>query len=357
MNRFILIVLSTLFLQDAALAQGFTVAKYGGDFLSTGGGARALAMGSAYSGWANDVSAIYWNPAGLVNLTQFEMMYMHSERFEGIVGYDFAAVALPLTQTDGVVGLAIIRQGVDDIPNTLSAYDPINNQPLPNPEGYITRFSSFDLAFLVSYAQPISDVNSWGVNFKILNSKIGPFAEAWGYSLDLAFQERDEHYSWGIVVQDVTTMFKFWQTNREALKNLENFDDVIPTGQNEQVLPTVKLGYGHFFRFGKDMRLVASFDTDIRFENLQTYYLNWGRMSFEPHIGTEFGYKSLVFIRAGLTDFFIDDKKNYTVSPTFGLGLAFSKIELDYGMGSLMGMASELGQTHRISLKIKLNPF
>lgn len=34
----------------------------------TGFGARALAMGGAYSGLANDYSAIYWNPAGLAGL-------------------------------------------------------------------------------------------------------------------------------------------------------------------------------------------------------------------------------------------------------------------------------------------------
>src|SRR5690606_21330819 len=112
-----------------------------------------------------------------------------------------------------------------------------------------------------------------------------------------------------------------------------------------------------FFRFGNKMSLIASADTDVKFENLQTYYLNWGKVSFEPHIGTEFGYNSMIFVRAGLTDFFIDEKGNYTMSPTFGLGLGFSKIELDYGMGSLMGMSSDLGQTHRISLKLKLNPF
>jgi long-subunit fatty acid transport protein len=36
-------------------------------------GARALAMGGAYTGVANDFTAIYWNPAGLGQIRQFEL--------------------------------------------------------------------------------------------------------------------------------------------------------------------------------------------------------------------------------------------------------------------------------------------
>lgn len=356
LKRFGLLV---LFLGSFSIlnAQNFSVGKYGGDFLTVGGGARALAMGSAFTSITNDVTSIYWNPAGLTQISKLELLYMHSERFNGIVGYDFGAIAMPLKQTNGVVGVGIIRQGVDGIPNTLNAWDNANNQPLPNPSDRITKFSAFDLAFFVSYAQPISNVNSWGVNFKVINSKIGPFAQAWGYSLDVALQERGKNYAWGVMIQDVTTLFKFWQTNKQALSKLEDFNDIIPNGRNEKILPTIKLGYGRFFQFGEPFKLTLSADTDVRFENLQTYYMNWGKMSFEPHLGIEFGYINMIFLRSGLTDFFVDDKGKNTFAPTFGIGLSFSKIEIDYGMGSLMGTSADLGSTHRISLKLKLNPF
>jgi len=41
------------------------IAKYAGEFISTGVGGRALAMGGAFVAVANDVTAGYWNPAGL----------------------------------------------------------------------------------------------------------------------------------------------------------------------------------------------------------------------------------------------------------------------------------------------------
>ena len=36
-------------------------------------GARALGMGSAYTSLANDFTSIFWNPAGLAQVRQFEV--------------------------------------------------------------------------------------------------------------------------------------------------------------------------------------------------------------------------------------------------------------------------------------------
>lgn len=357
-RRIPILFLFLLNLPILLIGQDLTITKYGGDFLSTGGGARALAMGSAFASISDDVTSVYWNPAGLARLTQIELLYMHSERFNGIVGYDFAAAAIPVKDTDGVFGIGFMRQGVDGIPNTLNAWDEANNQPLPNPTARFSEFSAFDLAFLLSYAQPFTEDgnNSWGLTFKVLHSKIGPFAQAWGYSMDLGIQERDKYYAWGIAVQDITTLFKFWQTNKESFRGLQNFNDVIPSGQNEQILPTVKLSAAFIWPISKSFELLTVADTDIRFENRQRYFLNTGLVSYEPHFGMEFSYKKLVFLRGGLTDFFIDDKNNVTLSPTAGAGVGFSRLFLDYGFGSFAGMNADLGFTHRISLRITLNP-
>lgn len=94
MNRIFLALIPFLLFPVFTLAQS-AQAKYGNDFLSTGSGARALGMGSAQVALVNDVSAGYWNVAGLADLQSPQAMYMHSERFNGIVGYDYGAAALP----------------------------------------------------------------------------------------------------------------------------------------------------------------------------------------------------------------------------------------------------------------------
>ncbi len=54
--------------------------------------ARALGMGKVQVSLADDATAGYWNPAGLVNQkTKYDGVLMHSELFSGIVKNDYAA--------------------------------------------------------------------------------------------------------------------------------------------------------------------------------------------------------------------------------------------------------------------------
>ena len=47
-------------------------------FLKIGVGGRASAMGDAFIAIADDASALYWNPAGLVFAKQNEVMFSHN---------------------------------------------------------------------------------------------------------------------------------------------------------------------------------------------------------------------------------------------------------------------------------------
>lgn len=338
-------------------AQSFETAKYGGDFLSVGSGARALGMGGAHTAFVDDITAGYWNPAGLARMQNIELAYMHSQRFAGIVNYDYGAFGMPVRNSEGVFGVSFFRQGIDGIANTLEAWDFENNRPRSNPSDHITTFNSADMALFLTYAASVNNSMSWGVSAKVLNSRLGPFADAWGYSLDLGMQYQTENYYFGANVMDITTMMKFWSVDEEELAPLgdENmFDDEIPEGQNELVLPTLKIGAGRHFDFN-DFSLIAAVDADVRFEGRQTYFYNVGDISIEPHVGVELGYHDLVFLRTGVTDFHMDEDGSHYVSPTLGAGLKVGSIFIDYGFSSFAGISSDLGFTHRISLKVSLD--
>jgi len=349
-----LFLIAALFCASDVAAQSFTNAKYGGDFLSVGAGARALGMGSAHAAISGDVTSAYWNPAGLASVKKLDIAYMHSERFAGIVNYDYGAVAYPLKNSDATIALSIIRQGVDNIANTLNAWDRERNLPRENVQDFIEEFSVADMAFLLSYATRYNDRLSWGVNAKIVNHRLGPFADAWGYSLDAGTQIRFENTMIGVHVMDLTTMMKFWSVNRSEFGDFEDtFGDEVPSGQNERVLPTVKVGAGHNRTYG-DFLFTAAADVDIRFENRQAFFINLGRVSFEPHIGLESTYKNRLSLRAGLTDFTTDPDNNIYISPTLGAGMHLSSVFVNYGFANFGGTASVLGVTHRISLRITI---
>jgi hypothetical protein len=335
-----------------------TQAKYGNDFLTTGSGARALGMGSAYVALTSDVTAAYWNVAGLTEVESPQIIYMHSERFGGIVGYDYGAAALPLKANKGVVSVSFFRQGVDNIANTLNAWDRERDQPRQDVESYITRFSAADMALLFSYATRKSEWFSYGASAKIIRQKLGPFAEAWGYSLDIGAKYKTDFANFGVMVYDLTTMQKMWDVKKSAFGDYEaQFDSLgatLPTGQNEYVLPSVKLGAARLFPIGADFLVSAAADVDLLFENRQAYYINLGRMSIEPHVGSEISYKDVIAFRAGVTDFITDPVSGFSVSPTLGLGLKLSSFVLDYGFTSFAGASSDLGFTHRISLRFDI---
>jgi len=344
----LIIVFWGLLSVTGAHAQGFVNAKYGNDFLSIGAGARPLAMGSAYVASANDVTAAYWNPAGLFGLTQYQGSYMHSERFNGVVSYDYAGFAIPIDGR-GVIAVSAFRQGVDNIKNTLNVYTDANGIPDPT---QITMFSATDMAFFLTYANQLREKIQWGVSAKVLNSRIGPFADAWGYSLDIGLQGQRKGFHWGLNLMDITTLMKFWSVDSEALANINTiYEDQLPVGQNERVLPTIKAGVAKQFDL-PDLRITTAADVDIRFDGRKTFYLNSGDISYEPNIGAEFTYKELVHLRAGLTGFSTDEfNSKLYANPTVGAGVNIGMVQVDYGFSR---SPFDLGNTHRLSLLLSL---
>ncbi|HTA17392.1 MAG TPA: hypothetical protein VK786_06580, partial [bacterium] len=59
--------------------------------LPIGMGARALGMGEAFTGLADDISAIWWNPAGLVQTEKNEVQWMGGDHVTDELDTGFAA--------------------------------------------------------------------------------------------------------------------------------------------------------------------------------------------------------------------------------------------------------------------------
>src|SRR2546430_2636817 len=72
-------------------------------FLKLGVGPRAIAMGEAQVGLADDVYATYWNPAGLTQLTLPEAGFMYNQHFQGI-NEQYVACAFPSQRLGTLAG-------------------------------------------------------------------------------------------------------------------------------------------------------------------------------------------------------------------------------------------------------------
>src|SRR3989339_1307659 len=76
-----------------------------GQFLSWGAGARALAMGKAFTAISDDATATYWNPAGLTQLERKEFDGLYAKLWYDTT-YSFISYAHPTTKL-GVFGISL----------------------------------------------------------------------------------------------------------------------------------------------------------------------------------------------------------------------------------------------------------
>jgi len=338
--------------------------KYAGEFLSIGAGARGLGMGGAYCAVVSDASAGYWNPSALYLIDGQEGQFMHSERFGGIVRYDY----LGYGRSDGMTGLgaSLFRTDVGDIANTTNLQfhdtgsdgvfgvdgtgepgdagnDDYNEITNPNgtegngewdpgeeiiyDEGRISYGNGVDWALYLSWSRNLNSVFSVGASAKVISRGLMDHS-AFGLGLDIgARYQPSEAFSVGLNLQDISGTHLFWDT-----------------GSNESILPTVKLGMALRWPLNKFATVATiALDGDFRFEGREySAQYHFSGISLDTHMGAEFLIKDLVALRIGSAE----------GSMTAGLGLQFGllnhPVSLDYAYLS----HQELDATHRMSLGV-----
>ena len=167
--------LLTLLLSVPASAASSSAGTSGAQFLKLGSGARAGAMGDAFTAIADDGFAAYYNPAGLARLERSQLGGAHSALFSG-VSYQTLSLVIPFGRADGrervqtdsnrhALGLSIYYLGVGDIERRTG------DSTLP-----VGTFNSADSAYALSYAFAPNDRLSLGVTGKYIHESIDAFS-------------------------------------------------------------------------------------------------------------------------------------------------------------------------------------
>jgi hypothetical protein len=303
--------------------------KYAGEFLAIGVGGRALGMGGAAVALTGDVTAGFWNPAGLARLDYPQFVLMHNEQFGSLLNHDYGAVALPFGPSV-TLGLSVIRLGTDDIAQTREAglddsgnltYD-LNLFSRVDPNR-VTYFNAADWAFLFTYARRVHPNLTYGANVKLIRRLLGAnSATGLGFDAGVWYAPTDE-LELGAALQDVTTTFLAWDT-----------------GETEFITPTLKVG-GAYRIAALGGTFIPALDCDIRFENRRTASMfHVGGVSGDFHAGLEYQFKSLVALRAGYSD---------VKQITLGAGLRLPRLSIDYSFAKFGGDQG-IDDSHRISL-------
>ncbi|NQU66353.1 MAG: PorV/PorQ family protein [Candidatus Marinimicrobia bacterium] len=162
-NRNFVRMARQLILLTVVVSFVFTVNRNGtttANFLEIDIGSSATAMGGAYVSVVDDVSAVFWNPAGLSNVTGNEVMFMYQP---WIIGIDHvfvgAAVKAPSIGTFAL-SLNFMNYG-DEAVTTVAAQ-----------EGTGELYAANDYSIGLSFARKIVNWFSFGVSAKLISSSI-----------------------------------------------------------------------------------------------------------------------------------------------------------------------------------------
>ncbi|MCK4301980.1 MAG: PorV/PorQ family protein [candidate division Zixibacteria bacterium] len=151
------------------------VGTTGAQFLELGVSARAMGMAEAFAATANDISAVYYNPAGLTSLFGREATFTYIN-MPADVGFGFGAVGLPLESIGGILGIGVYA---------LSSGQMIERtQTSGTYEGTGRTFGWNDFAASVSYGRYLTDRFSVGFTVKYIGEFVHDYSAS-GWSADV----------------------------------------------------------------------------------------------------------------------------------------------------------------------------
>lgn len=125
-------------------------------------GARAAGMGEAFVAVANDATAPFWNPAGLANVKNKELHFMHSKWLPNLADdmfYDFASFVYPMEEI-GTFGVNVTFLNMGEQIHT----DETGTQ--------VGTFNSNEYSIAVTYGTKITDELCVGLGLRYIRSNL-----------------------------------------------------------------------------------------------------------------------------------------------------------------------------------------
>ena len=276
----------------------------GAQFLELPAGARAIAMGTAYTSISGDPLSAYYNPAGLAYVDKFNVGLMHAIYFQDI-SYEYGVLAAPIRELGGVMGVSAQYLSINKLAEIDKTGVPTGDSFKPN-----------DIALGVIYAKHFGVVD-FGVSVKYIQSQIRNSAST--FAGDIGLETKVGKYAFGLSVLNVGKGLKFH----------EEASSLPTTGRiGASVLLTPKWVFSTDMITPKGTAPLVAAGTEYKLV---------------------YNSKMTMAIRAGYTSRYALSKLGGLSGINSGAGLDFGSINIDYAW-SLYG---DLGSTHLFSLTAK----
>ena len=344
----------------------FGQVKYSNEFLNLGVGSRAFGMSQSVVSSVSDVTSGYWNPAGLTRLNaKTQASVMHSEYFAGLAKYDYAGLATAVSDNTAVLGVSVIRFGVDDIPDTSELIDADGNINYDR----VKSFSAADYAFIFSYARKAGKKRqlafddtepqrglSYGGNVKIIHRKVGEYGKSYGFGLDFGIQYLLKHWSFGLMGRDLTTTYNSWSFNADKLSTVYTAtNNEIPKSSTEITYPRIVPGVSYSGQIGTDVGITTEANLNLSTDGKRNVLISADPVSIDPTFGIEANFKKVAYLRGGIGNIQkvknFDASENYSYQPNVGIGVRIKNFSLDYALTDI-GNASDALYSNVFSVRL-----
>lgn len=128
-------------------------------FLKIGVDARAIGMGEAYTAVCDDISSVWWNPAGLAPALKQQAIFSHTNWLADVM-HDFAAASYTNGVSTWAVSASVLHMDQIDI----------TSEEEFGPTG--ETFTNSDMAIGLTYASTFTDKFSFGLTGKYLRENL-----------------------------------------------------------------------------------------------------------------------------------------------------------------------------------------
>lgn len=325
-NKFLIV----LFLSSCIWAQSPNLGSSGAQFLEISVGARASSMGNAFVAFSDDISSVFWNPAGLAHIEKNAAFFSYMDWFSM---FDFNAAAGSFYLNDiGTFSASIIVFSMDELE--------ITTEEMPNGTG--RTFDAQDIALGISFARNLTDKFLFGITVKYISQRIWN-ETAQGVAFDIGTQYK-------LDFQNLTIGMSM--KNFGADLNFDGEDLNIVYDKSDE-LPQNRLTPARYVT--EQYPLPLSFQVGISFDIYHYEFLkirgaidavhpndNEERVNF----GTEISFFDRLFIRGGYK--FNYDDENFSFGAGTNVIFAQNLIKFDYAFSNY----ELLSEVHRISVEL-----
>jgi len=284
-------------------------------FLNIEMGPRAVAMGGAYTGLANDGASVFWNP-GAMSRTEQNMAYFTYLKWFADIDIQFASVTYQLPRV-GTIGVGM----------TYVNYGQMEVTTIEDPYGTGTYFSASDLALGLSFARNLTDRFSIGGTVKYVNNSIYN-EDAEGIAIDVGTLYITNFNDMRLGISIYNFGSKMQMRGRDLFTHHDIDESVY--GNNEKIiaeLRTEKWNMPLTFRIGAAMPLIDSRNHKLWITGDGVYPNDNVKMA---NLGAEYTFFEIFSLRAGYKNMF-EEKGEQGL--TFGSGVRFdvqSRLSIDF---------------------------